>query len=102
MVDFIEQLDKIKQEYLNDRCTDCKERSRPVEWTSVTNGVFLCAECVKLHQTCLQTKISWVRPLDSDFWNHDQIGTLEVGGNAKFEQFISKYVTDPEEPRQRD
>lgn len=62
---------------------------------SVNNAVFLCKACAEEHKKENCPLVSLVRPLDSDFWSHEQIGTLQSGGgNKEFLEFMSQYDFD--------
>jgi len=73
-------------------CADCQNEQLRVTHVSVNNSAFICSPCAELHAQDLTPLISLVRPLNSDFWSHEQISTLRAGGgNREFSMFMSKY-----------
>lgn len=58
---------------------------------SVNNGVFLCADCARVHLSVLKPDVSVIIPIDSDSLTVEHVGLLEAGGNDKFAQFISTF-----------
>lgn len=71
----------------NDFCFDCKTaRSR---FVSVPNGVFLCASCVQPHYNYTRS-VSYAKSL-SEPLEPDEFALLTVGGNEKFENFLSSF-----------
>lgn len=71
-------------------CADCD--LQPVTHISVQNGVTLCQDCATLHsENLLRESTSWVRPLTAQNWRDDQLRQLVLGGNDKFNDFMSGY-----------
>ena len=89
-------LNAIASEHSNTFCADCtifKPDSDKMKVTSVSvnNGVFLCAECARIHLSVLKPDVSLILPIEWDGWTVEHLGLLEAGGNNKFAQFIATY-----------
>ena len=76
----------------NKVCADCQNADKRVSHVSVNNAAFICADCAELHSQVLSSSVSLVRPLDSDCWSSEQIGTLQAGtGNREFNTFMARF-----------
>jgi len=89
-------IESLASEHSNKFCADCTlfkpgEESNKVTSVSVNNGVFLCADCARMHLSVLKPEISMIRPIELDNWTVEQLGLIEAGGNDKFAKFISSY-----------
>lgn len=68
----------------NKVCADCK-RNDP-RWASWNIGVFLCIRCSGFHRA-MGTHISCVKSIDLDFWNSEQMESIQKWGNARANKY---------------
>ncbi len=89
-------INAIASEHSNTFCADCsifkpESNQKRVTSVSVNNGVFLCADCARVHLSVLKPDVSLILPIEWDGWTVEHLGLLEAGGNHKFAQFIATY-----------
>ncbi|KAK0499763.1 ArfGap-domain-containing protein, partial [Armillaria luteobubalina] len=87
----------VKREDLGNRvCVDCG--SPNPQWASVEVGcsfaVFMCLQCAGMHRgfgvhiTCVVCSCG---RLSMDTWQDDQLKRMQLGGNARFREFMRAY-----------
>mmetsp|Transcript_65392 Transcript_65392/g.156366 ORF Transcript_65392/g.156366 Transcript_65392/m.156366 type:complete len:727 (+) Transcript_65392:138-2318(+) len=83
-------LDFFTQEAISGRrsCVECD--SAEGDWASVSHGVYLCVECAGRHRG-LGVHVSFVRSLSMDVWSNQQLQRMKLGGNKRFQTFLSGY-----------
>ena len=72
----------------NEICADCNGK-KPY-WSSVNNGVLLCAKCTRKHRK-YGNKISRIKSLEVDKWEKIEILLLKLGGNSRFNNLMNEY-----------
>ena len=72
----------------NEICADCNGK-KPY-WSSVNNGVLLCAKCTRKHRK-YGNKISRIKSLEVDKWEKMEILLLKLGGNSRFNNLMNEY-----------
>jgi len=70
------------------QCVDCG--SAGAEWASVSHGTYLCTECAGRHRG-LGVHLSFVRSTTMDRWRDEHLRRMQLGGNARFREFLSGY-----------
>lgn len=69
----------------NVTCVDCG--ANDAEWASLSFGTLVCLTCAGFHRS-LGTHITSVRAIKLDAWSDEQVKFLELGGNARFNEYI--------------
>ena len=72
----------------NEVCCDCKGKNP--YWSSINNGVLLCAKCTRKHRK-YGNRISKIKSLEVDKWDKREILFLQLGGNLRFNNLMSEY-----------
>ena len=72
----------------NQACNDCGKINP--HWCSITNAVFLCPSCARIHKK-FNKNISTIKSLEVDDWSKEEIQILKLGGNEKFTNLIKSY-----------
>ena len=72
----------------NEVCCDCKGKNP--YWSSINNGVLLCAKCTRKHRK-YGNRISKIKSLEVDKWDKREILFLQLGGNLRFNKLMSEY-----------
>ena len=79
----------------NDYCMDCY--TNHVEFASINNGIFLCSNCAKLHNT-LGRDISYIVETVESIEPYYGL-YFQRGGNTRFLNFCKKYNINNMDPR---
>lgn len=72
----------------NQQCVDCGKRNP--DWASITYGVLMCLQCSGIHRS-YGVQVSYIRSIQYDTWNHQQIVSLLEGGNAQLRTFFHRH-----------
>ena len=72
----------------NQHCVDCG-KANP-DWASITYGVLMCLQCSGTHRS-YGVQTSYVRSIQYDTWNHQQIVALLEGGNTQLRTFFHRH-----------
>lgn len=72
----------------NQNCVDCG-KCNP-DWASITYGVLMCLQCSGTHRS-YGVQTSYVRSIQYDTWNHQQIVSLLEGGNTQLRSFFHRH-----------
>ncbi|KAG1359606.1 putative ADP-ribosylation factor GTPase-activating protein AGD7 [Cocos nucifera] len=81
----------------NGRCVDCGRLNDPLEWASVTYGVFMCDGCSSSHRG-LGVRLSFVRSVAADAsWPgpHLRLMASNPGGNRALNAFLAARGVPP-------
>ena len=85
-IDKNRKIKKIKNNKLNKECFDCKA-SDP-EYISINNGIFLCKDCLKIHNK-FSKEISYTLKNNLSSLNKEELQYMYLGGNQKLLDFIN-------------
>lgn len=77
-----------EKDQANCECFDCGV-SDP-KWVCVLNGVFLCLTCAGTHRS-MGVMNSKVQSTVLDGWTPTQMETMEIGGNSRAREYMTKY-----------
>jgi Putative GTPase activating protein for Arf len=80
--------EELKQLPGNTRCVDCG--SMAPDWGSPKLGIFMCFQCSGRHRG-LGVHLSFVRSVQMDAWNDQQIALMRVGGNDQCNAFLRRH-----------
>eukprot|EP01053_Blabericola_migrator_P003077 Blabericola_migrator_1__3076@NODE_189_length_11671_cov_137_497242_g164_i0_p5_GENE_NODE_189_length_11671_cov_137_497242_g164_i0NODE_189_length_11671_cov_137_497242_g164_i0_p5_ORF_typecomplete_len368_score55_19ArfGap/PF01412_18/9_6e27_NODE_189_length_11671_cov_137_497242_g164_i046345737 len=78
----------IKAQGENRICFDCGNRN--TAWISTSFAIFMCVQCSGKHRN-LGPKVSFVRSLDLDRLQLEEILKLEIGGNGRAKQYFRSH-----------
>jgi ADP-ribosylation factor GTPase-activating protein 2/3 len=78
---------KLKETPENNKCIDCDKKNP--KWASVYLGLYICMDCSGKHRE-YGPQISFARSLNLDNWNERYITFMELGGNAKAQEYFKK------------
>ena len=73
------RIEELQKQEENQSCFDCGQ-SGPT-WASVSNGVFLCLSCVRVHSS-FGSVVSDVRSAVLDQWSEPDVAAVEAGGEG--------------------
>ena len=79
------KINEIKNNELNKECFDCG--SCYPEYISINNGIFICNNCIKVHNT-FPKEISLTLKNDLSTLNNKELEYMYKGGNQKLMEFI--------------
>ena len=79
------KINEIKNNELNKECFDCG--SCYPEYISINNGIFICNNCIKIHNT-FPKEISLTLKNDLSTLNNKELEYMYKGGNQKLMEFI--------------
>ena len=85
------KINEIKNNELNKECFDCG--SCYPEYISINNGVFICSNCIKIHNK-FPKEISLTLKNDLTTLNDKELQYMYVGGNQKLIEFIHNDFPD--------
>ena len=72
----------------NEQCVECGA-SAP-KWASVSVGALICVGCAGLHRHC-GVHLTFVRSLDMDLFEPQQVRRLKSGGNQKWDAYCASH-----------
>jgi hypothetical protein len=72
----------------NNYCNDCNKINP--RWSSILNGIFLCAKCARFHQK-FDKKVSIIKSLEADLWTKEELNFIKLGGNKRFNSLLHEY-----------
>jgi Putative GTPase activating protein for Arf len=72
----------------NNYCVDCG--SANPDWASITYGTLMCLQCSGTHRS-YGVQVSYVRSIQYDTWNHQQILSMLEGGNTQLRTFFHRH-----------
>jgi len=79
----------------NKWCIECKT-PQPT-WASITMGCLVCLECSGKHRG-LGVHYSFVRSVDLDNWNDEQVSFMQHGGNTRLATHFQNNNLGPDSP----
>lgn len=62
-------------------------------WASISHGIYLGIEAAGAHRS-LGVKVSFVQSITLDAWKPVHLRMMELGGNARFDDFLNKHGID--------
>ena len=80
------KIKEIKNNKLNKECFDCRA-SNP-EYISLNNGIFICKDCLKIHNT-FPKQISNTLKNNLSSLNKEELQYIYLGGNQKLSEFVN-------------
>jgi ADP-ribosylation factor GTPase-activating protein 1 len=84
----IEDFFKLQQESDgNNAC--CDTGSAAPHWASVSHGIYISIESAGIHRS-LGVRTSFVLSLTLDHWKPEQLRMMELGGNQRFQNFMTE------------
>ncbi|KAF8238972.1 ArfGap-domain-containing protein [Tricholoma matsutake] len=78
-----------REDLRNKTCNDCSNLNP--QWASVSFAVFLCLQCAGTHRG-YGVHVSFVRSISMDTWQDEQVRRMQLGGNARFCEFVRSYT----------
>lgn len=64
----------------------------PSQYVSVNNGAFLCFNCAcGIHRHHYGVEVSFIKSIQEDQWNHQQLRALTSSGNKPLREFMDFY-----------
>ena len=85
------KINEIKENELNKECFDCG--SCYPEYISINNGVFICNNCIKIHNK-FPKEISLTLKNNLSSLNNKELEFMYLGGNLNLINFIHNYFSE--------
>lgn len=79
----------MQDEEWNNLCSDCREKA--TTHCNVFYGTYVCEECAKEHQKHFSQSESYIKPIQGECYDNFQIACMQLGGNKKFNVFMTDY-----------